>query len=72
MTTLDETSEHADRAWRNEPVTRGDLDILAARIGTEMAGLRGEIAALESRLLWRLLGGGGALLILSRLADFFG
>ena len=48
---------------RDEPVTRGDLAVLAAKI-------HAEIAALESRLLWRLLGGGGALLLLSRLADF--
>ena len=55
---------------RDEPVTRGDLAVLAAKIHAEIAGLRSEIAALESRLLWRLLGGGGALLLLSRLADF--
>ena len=45
------------------PATRGDLAILAA-------DMRAQLAALESRLLWRLLGGLGALLILSRLADF--
>ena len=50
-------------AGRDEPATRGDLSLLAAEI-------RAEIAALESRLLWRLLGGGGLLLLLSRLADF--
>lgn len=47
---------------RDESVTRSDLDILEAR-------LRAELAALESRLLWRLLGGIGALLALFRLLD---
>lgn len=45
------------------PATRGDLAILAA-------DMRAEFAALESRLLCRLLGGGVALLLLSRVADF--
>ena len=64
MTTVEQTAERDDRlSGRDEPATRGDLDILAAEIRTD-------IAALESRLLWRLLGGGGALLLLSRLADF--
>ena len=64
MTTVEQTAERGDRlSGRDQPATRGDLDILAAEIRTE-------IAALESRLLWRLLGGGGALLLLSRLADF--
>lgn len=64
MTAVDQAAERDDRlSGRDEPATRGDLDILGAEIRTE-------IAALESRLLWRLLGGGGALLVLSRLADF--
>ena len=54
----------------DEPATRRDLAILTAEIRVEIAGLGSEIAALESRLSWRLLGGGGALLLLSRLADF--
>jgi len=64
MTTVDQVAEPNDRlSGRDEPATRGDLNILAAEIRTE-------IAALESRRLWRLLGGGGVLLLLSRLADF--
>ena len=64
MTTVDQAAERDDLlSRRGVPATRGDLAILAA-------GMRAEIAALESRLLWRLLGGGAALLLLSRLADF--
>lgn len=64
MTTVEQAAERDNRLLgRDEPSTRGDLEILAAEI-------RAEIAALESRLLWRLLGGGGVLLLLSRLADF--
>ena len=64
MTTVDQAVERHDLLSRRDaPATRGDLAILAA-------DMRAEIAALESRLLWRLLGGGGALLLLSRLADF--
>ena len=71
MTTVDPAVERDERlSGRHEPVTRGDLAVLAAEIRAETAGLRSEIAALESRLLWRLLGGGGALLILSRLSEF--
>lgn len=44
------------------------LAILAAETRAATAGLRSEIAALEARLLWRLLGS-GALLLMSRLAD---
>ncbi|MXX75568.1 MAG: hypothetical protein F4210_10810 [Holophagales bacterium] len=71
MTTVDLTAERADRlSGRDEPVTRGDMAVVAAEKRAEIVGLRSEIAVLESRLLWRLLGGGGALLLLARLADF--
>ena len=63
VTTVEQTAErHNGLAGREEPATRGDVRTLAAEI-------RAEIAALESRLLWRLLGGGLALLSLSRLGD---
>ena len=63
MTRVDQAAERDDLLSRcDAPATRGDLAILAA-------DMRAEFAALESRLLWRLLGGAGGLLILSRLAD---
>ncbi len=71
MTTVDQVAERADGLpLHDDPATRRDLVILTAEIRAEIAGLGSEIAALESRLSWRLLGGGGALLLLSRLADF--
>lgn len=71
MTTVDQAAERSDGLPpHDEAGTRRDLAILTAEMRVEIAGLRSEIAALEWRLLWRLLGGGGALLLLSRLADF--
>lgn len=71
MTTVDLTAERTDRlSGRDEPATRGEIAVLAAEIRAEIVGLRPEIAALESRFLSRLLVGGGALMLLSRLADF--
>ena len=71
MTRVGQAAESDDR-WSlgDEHATRGDLEVLDVGIRAEIAGLRSEISALESRLAWRLLGGAGALLLLSGLADF--
>ncbi len=50
-------------------VLRADMSVLRADMTTGFAELRAEIAAAESRLTWRLLGGVGALLALFRLLD---
>lgn len=71
MTTVDQAARNATTGWLRcaEPATRGDAAVLAAEVLAETAGLRSEIAAQESRLLWGLLGGDGALVLLPRLAD---
>ncbi len=50
------------------PVTRADLDVLRETLRADIERLRADVAGVESRLLWRLLGGGGLLAVLFRLS----
>ena len=59
----------AEPARETEYATKSDVEVAVERLRAEIADVRTEIAAVESRLTWRLLGGVAALLTLFRLLD---